>query len=434
MLYFRRVEWAIFTPFAFIRVSSRCFSRGANHVISYPGLIESLATENESKIVFFIMDGLGGLQIDDRGLTELQVAKTPHLDAMAAKSSCGLILPITYGVTTGSGPGHFALFGYDPVENNVGRGVLEAAGIGFELTDRDVAVRGNFATVDSDGNLTDRRAGRLSTEENRRICKKMKDSIEIHGVELVVQTVKEHRLLVVFRGEGLNGDIADTDPQKTGVPPLAPQAISEDAAKTVAIVKEFLNQSARVLSDEKQANMLTLRGFAKHKPYPSLQERFKLRSLCLANYPMYRGVSLLVGMDIHPVLPDFPSQIDEMKKAWRDYDFFFIHAKTTDKTGEDGNFDAKVAAIEELDGFLPRVLELQPDVLVITGDHSTPAALRSHSWHPVPVLLHSRYARRGGADQFNEVACLRGALGQFPAKELMPLALAHAERLKKFGA
>ncbi len=401
---------------------------------SYPGLIESLATENNSKIVFFIMDGLGGLQIDESGLTELQTARTPNLDGLAAKSSCGLILPITYGVTTGSGPGHFALFGYDPVENNVGRGVLEAAGIGFDLTDRDVAVRGNFATVDGDGNITDRRAGRLPTEENRRICQRMQDGIKIPGVELFVQTVKEHRLLVVFRGNGLNGDIADTDPQTTGVPPLAPQATSPDADKTVEIVKEFVNQAARLLSDEKQANMVTLRGFAKHKPYASLEERFKLRSLCLANYPMYRGVSLLIGMDIHPVLPDFPSQIDDMKRAWNDYDFFFIHAKTTDKTGEDGDFKAKVAAIEELDKYVPRVLELNPDVLVITGDHSTPAALRSHSWHPVPVLLHSRYARRGLAEQFNEVACLSGALGQLPAKELMPLALAHAERLKKFGA
>ncbi|GAB4239113.1 MAG: 2,3-bisphosphoglycerate-independent phosphoglycerate mutase [Acidobacteriota bacterium] len=400
----------------------------------YPGLIESLVTKNSSKIVFFIMDGLGGLPIDDRGTTELEAANTPHLDNLARHSSCGLLVPVAAGVTPGSGPGHFALFGYDPVENNVGRGVLEAAGIGFPLTDRDVAVRGNFATVDAGGNLVDRRAGRLPTEENQRICKKLRENIKIPGVELFVETVKEHRLLVVFRGDDLSGDLADTDPQKTGVPPLPARALTPEAEKTAKIVQSFLDQAARVLADEPQANMLTLRGFAKHKPYPSLEERFGLRALCLANYPMYRGVAFLVGMEIHPVLPDVPAQIAVMKEKWEDYDFFFLHAKTTDKTGEDGDFEAKVKAIEELDRLIPSLVDARPDVLVITGDHSTPSALRSHSWHPVPVLLHSRYSRIGGAAGFNETECARGVLGRFPARDLMPLALAHAGRLQKFGA
>lgn len=400
----------------------------------YPGLIESLATQHDSKIVFFIMDGLGGLPIAGRSRTELETARTPNLDALAKRSSCGLIIPITHGVTTGSGPGHLALFGYDPVEYNVGRGVLEAAGIGFELTDRDVAVRGNFATVDSDGNITDRRAGRLPTNENERICRKMIDGIKVPGVELFIRPVKEHRLLVVFRGDGLSGDIEDTDPQETGVPPLPAKATSEQAAKTASIVQDFVEQTARVLAGEERANMVTLRGFAKHRPYPSMLERYKLRSLCLANYPMYRGVSYLVGMDIHPVLPDVSAQIDAMREAWDRYDFFFIHAKTTDKTGEDGDYDAKVSAIEKLDDSAVRILESKPDVLVITGDHSTPSALKSHSWHPVPVLLHSEHVRLNPVDAFNEVECLKGALGQFPAKDLMAQALAHAGRLKKFGA
>ncbi|GAB4108409.1 MAG: 2,3-bisphosphoglycerate-independent phosphoglycerate mutase [Acidobacteriota bacterium] len=402
--------------------------------MNYPGLVDQLSIPGTSKIVFFIMDGLGGLPMGERTQTELQAARKPNLDALARRSSCGLIVPITHGVTTGSGPGHFALFGYDPVENNVGRGVLEAAGIGFELTDRDVAVRGNFATVDAQGNIVDRRAGRLSTEENERVCARIQAGVRIPEVELFVRPVKEHRVLVVFRGDGLSGDLEDTDPQAVGVPPLPPKGTGPEAEKTVRLVAEFVRQTAQVLKDEPKANMVTLRGFAKHKPYPSMRQRFQLRSLCLANYPMYRGVAYLVGMDIHPVLPDFASQVRVMREKWSDYDFFFIHAKTTDKTGEDGNFEAKVKAIEELDALVPEVLAAGPDVLVVTGDHSTPSALRSHSWHPVPVLLCSRYARLGLNQAFDEVECLRGALGQFPAKDLMALALAHAERLKKFGA
>lgn len=402
--------------------------------MNYPGLIDQLAIPGDSKIVFFIMDGLGGLSATGASRTELQSARKPNLDSLARRSSCGLVHPISYGVTTGSGPGHFALFGYDPVENNVGRGVLEAAGIGFPLTDRDVAVRGNFATIDAQGNLSDRRAGRLSTEENERVCARIQAGVHIPGVELFVKSVKEHRVLVVFRGEGLSGDLEDTDPQAVGVPPLPPKGLVPEAARTVEVASEFIAQTARLLSDEKRANMVTLRGFAKHKPYVGMADRFKLRSICLANYPMYRGVAFLVGMDIHPVLPDFASQVRVMREKWSEYDFFFIHAKTTDKSGEDGDYDAKVKAIEELDAMVPEVLAAGPDVLVVTGDHSTPSVLRSHSWHPVPVLLHSQYARLGANQSFDEVECLKGALGQFPAKDLMALALAHSGRLKKFGA
>lgn len=402
--------------------------------MNYPGLVDQLSIPGKTKIVFFIMDGLGGLPTADQPVTELQAARKPNLDALSRRSSCGLIVPITHGVTTGSGPGHFALFGYDPVENNVGRGVLEAAGIGFQLTDRDVAVRGNFATVDAQGNISDRRAGRLSTEENQRVSARIQAGVRIPGVEVFVQPVKEHRVLIVFRGDGLSGDIEDTDPQATGVPPLPPRAITPEAVPTAELMSEFLSQTARLLADEPKANMVTLRGIAKHKPYPSMGQRFQLRSLCLANYPMYRGVAFLVGMDIYPVLPDFAAQVRVMREKWDEYDFFFIHAKTTDKTGEDGDYAGKVRAIEELDAMVPEVLAANPDVLVVTGDHSTPSALCSHSWHPVPALLASRYARLGANQSFDEVECLKGSLGQIPAKDLMALALAHAGRLKKFGA
>jgi 2,3-bisphosphoglycerate-independent phosphoglycerate mutase len=403
-------------------------------VKDYPELIESLVETSDSKIVFFILDGVGGLPLGDGTQTELEAAHTPNLDQLVKRSSCGLLLPIAAGITTGSGPGHFALFGYDPVENNIGRGVLEAAGVGFQLTERDVAVRGNFATVDEEGRIIDRRAGRLSNEENRRICEKLRKNLTMTDVEVYVETIKEHRLLVVFRGDNLSGDIEDTDPQATAVPPLEPRAFSTEAQPTAALVAQFLRQVGTILSDEEKANMVTLRGFAKHKPYRTMMDRFRLRSLCLANYPMYRGVSFLVGMDIHPVSPSLSAAIDALKQNLNDYDFFFLHAKTPDKTGEDGDFAAKVTAIEELDRLIPKIVDLQPQVLVITGDHSTPSALCSHSWHPVPVVLASQYARLDPCHRFTETECLKGALGQFPAKDLMPLALAHAGRLKKFGA
>jgi len=403
-------------------------------VKNYPGLIEGLAEPSNTKIVFFIMDGVGGLHVADGNETELGAATTPNLDRLARRSSCGFLIPISHGVTTGSGPGHFALFGYDPVENNIGRGVLEAAGIGFELTDRDVAVRGNFATVDEQGLIVDRRAGRISDEVNQRVCKKLREGVQLDGVEVFVETVKEHRFLVVFRGDSLGGEVNDTDPQTTGVPPLEPEPRNEASRKTATIVGDFVRQAGEILSGEDAANMLTLRGIAKHKPYASMMDRYCLRSICLANYPMYRGVAFLAGMDIHPVTPNMPAALDALEKNFADYDFFFVHAKTTDKTGEDGDFAAKVAAIEELDSLIPRFQELNPDVLVITGDHSTPSALANHSWHPVPVLLASQYSRLDLAERFTELECLKGALGQLPAKDLMALALAHAGRLKKFGA
>ncbi|MFQ5824353.1 MAG: 2,3-bisphosphoglycerate-independent phosphoglycerate mutase [bacterium] len=401
---------------------------------NYQNIIDELTIENDTKIIFFIMDGIGGLHMGNYPGTELEMAKTPNLDVLVKKSSCGLLIPVSPGVTPGSGPGHFALFGYEPLESNIGRGVLEAAGISFHLTDKDLAVRGNFATVDKDGNIVDRRAGRIPTDENKRICQKLRENIKLDGVEVIIETVKDHRFLLVLRGDGLEENIFETDPQITGVPALDPEPLRPEAKKTADMVKEFIHQAKEILTNEKQANMITLRGFAKHRPYKSMKERYKLKALCIANYPMYRGVSFLIGMDIHPVTPDILSQFEALEKNYNKYDFIFLHVKTTDATGEDGNFEAKVKAIEELDAMIPKITRLNPDVLVITGDHSTPSALRSHSWHPVPVLLYSKYARIDRVERFNELECLKGALGQTLAQNLMAVALAHALRLKKFGA
>lgn len=402
----------------------------------YPDVIQELLVKNDSKIIFLIMDGVGGLAHPDKGGTELQVANTPNLDALAARSSCGVFDPVYPGITPGSGPGHFGLFGYDPLTANIGRGVLEAAGIEFELTNRDVAIRVNFATADKEGNLVDRRAGRLPTEENKRVCQKLRDGIELQemDVEVFIEPVKEHRAAVVFRGDNLSGDIEDTDPQKTGVPPKAPTASSEEGKTMIPLVTKFLDQAHKILADEPKANTMLLRGFAKYEPYPSMEERYGLNALAIANYPMYRGISLLLGMNLHPITADIRTQFEAVKEQFDKYDFFFVHVKYTDSRGEDGDFDAKVKVIEEVDGLLPLLTELNPEVMVVTADHSTPAIFKAHSWHPVPVLLHAQYARVDTVKAFNEVDCITGSLGRQPMVNLMPIALANALRLKKYGA
>jgi len=400
-----------------------------------PHMISELLVSNSTKIVFLIMDGLGGIQMEGKGGTELQAARTPHLDQLAEVSSCGLLDPVGPGITPGSGPAHFALFGYDPIQYNIGRGILEATGIDFPLTEKDVVARMNFATVDSGGKVTDRRAGRISTETNQRVCQKIHQGLKPGaGLEVIVETVKEHRGILVLRGEGLRGEIQDTDPEREGVPPLEARALAPEAKETAARVQNVLSQMGKILADEPKANMVLLRGFAKHTHYPSMKERYGLNSLAIAAYPMYRGISRLVGMTVLPSVSNLEEEFKALEENFSRYDFFFLHVKQTDSRGEDGDFDAKVAVIEEVDRYIPRVRALKPDVLVVTGDHATPAKLASHSWHPLPVILYSSYCLIDGVRQFDEVSCIQGALGRMRSVDLMPLALANARRLNKFGA
>ncbi|MGW8187539.1 MAG: 2,3-bisphosphoglycerate-independent phosphoglycerate mutase [Desulfobacterales bacterium] len=396
--------------------------------------IRNLLQPADSKIVLLVMDGLGGLP---KGLghgTELETAKTPNLDDLAKQSLCGLHQPVGPAVTPGSGPAHLALFGYDPLEYEVGRGVLSALGIGFDLKSGDVAARGNFCTVDETGSVQDRRAGRISTDKNEVLCEKLRQ-VKVDGVRLFIQTVKEYRFLLVLRGEDLNGEIEDTDPQETGVQPLKPQARRPEARQTAKLVHRFVEAARKHLADERPANMVLLRGFSQKPQWPQLGEVFGLRAAAIAGYPMYRGVGKLIGMQVLETGESLSEELDTLEKRWDDFDFFYVHVKKIDSAGEDGDFDRKVSLIEEVDRHLPRLLELKPDVLIVTGDHSTPAVLRSHSWHPVPVLFHSAYCRPDHVGHFGERACMTGGLGpRFPAKDLMPLALANAGRLRKFGA
>ena len=399
-----------------------------------PEFIDSLVVKNDTKIIFLIMDGLGGLPMGGRE-TELEAANTPNLDALARKSVCGLLDPIGYGITPGSGPAHFALFGYDPVRNNIGRGILEGAGIDFPMTDRDLLIRINFATIDKEGVVIDRRAGRIDNETNRRICGKLQENIrKISDVEIIFEPVREHRALLVLRGDGLREEMQETDPQKTGCPPLPPHALVPEAQETAVLLQKLIDKAREVLADEPKANMLLLRGYSRYRRYPYISERFGLNALAIASYPMYRGIARLLGMVIGPQPATIQEEITALRENYGKYDFFFVHVKPTDSRGEDGNFDAKVKVIEEVDSLIPLVTDLNPDVLVVTGDHSTPAALASHSWHPLPALLYSATCRPDRVERFGERDCICGGLGRMPMVHLMGLALAHAGRLEKFGA
>ncbi|HEY3966786.1 MAG TPA: 2,3-bisphosphoglycerate-independent phosphoglycerate mutase [Planctomycetaceae bacterium] len=396
-------------------------------------LMRRLHVKNESKIVLLVADGLGGLPLQPGGKTELETAKTPNLDALAAAGTLGLSTPVLPGITPGSGPGHLGLFGYDPLQFQIGRGVLEGLGIDFDLGPNDVAIRGNFCTLDGQGQITDRRAGRIASDIGAKLCAKL-DQIKVPGVEVFVRPVKEYRLVVVFRGAGLGGSVADTDPQKTGVPPLEPVARDAASQKTAEVAAAFLKQAREVLKGDAPANFFTMRGIDKKPQIPTFEEVYGLRAAAIAVYPMYRGLARLVSMKVLDAGQTLDDQCSRLAQAWNDFDFFFMHYKYTDSTGEDGNFPVKVERIEQLDAAIPKIMQLKPDVLVVTGDHSTPSKMKSHSWHPVPVLISAANCRSDACTSFGEAQCLAGGLGQFPAKYLMSLTMAHAGRLEKFGA
>jgi 2,3-bisphosphoglycerate-independent phosphoglycerate mutase len=395
--------------------------------------IKRISRTSPSKMVFLIIDGVGGLPHPKTGKTELESARRPNLNRIARDSICGLIDPVSPGITPGSAPGHLAIFGYDPIQYNVGRGVVEALGIDLELKPDDIAARGNFCTVDDKGIITDRRAGRISTDRNTELCLLL-NNIALEGAEISVLPVKEHRFVLILRGKALSPELADSDPQQTGLAPKKIEPLSPQAQKTAEIVNEFVSQARSRLQHEASANMVLLRGFSRRPDIPSIPEIYKLKPAAIATYPMYRGLARLVGMQILPGGDSITEQMNNLRHYYADYDFFFVHFKSTDARGEDGNFQAKVKAIEELDNALPSLLGLEPEVLIITGDHSTPATLAMHSWHSVPLMLKSKWCRPDNVAEYSERACLAGGMGRFPATEIMPLAMANALKLDKFGA
>lgn len=396
-------------------------------------IIKDLAVETGSKIVFIVMDGVGGLPLTPEGKTELEAANTPNLDELASKSILGLSNPVAPGITPGSGPGHLALFGYGPFEWNMGRGVLAALGIGFPLKPSDIAARINFCTVNDEGVITDRRAGRIQTPLCSELVNELRQ-IKIIGAKIFVSPIRDHRASLVIRGENLGGDISDSDPQKVGLKPKPLVGQDIGSKRTIKIANHFLLKAKKILADKKPANMVLLRGFAKYRKFPAMADTYKLNPACIAAYPMYKGVARLIGMEIIEGSETLKDEINLLKENFDKHDFFFLHVKKTDSTGEDGNFKGKVKVIEDFDNILPQILKLNPEVVVITGDHSTPAILKSHSWHPVPLLVYSKYCRPDANKEFGESSCLKGGLGIINATDIMTLAMANALKLQKFGA
>jgi 2,3-bisphosphoglycerate-independent phosphoglycerate mutase len=399
-------------------------------------LIKDLIQKNNTKIFLIVLDGLGGLPM--QGKTELEAATKPNLDFLAKQSACGLHIPVSMGITPGSGPGHFSLFGYDPIEWQIGRGVLEALGLGIELKKTDIAIRVNYATL-KDGIVKDRRAGRIPTGESRKITEMLQKKIQkIDNAEVILSPGMEHRFAIVLRFPKPlppgSASIKDTDPQKEGKPPVKVTPVTQQAAKVAKVVEKLISLITDNIKKQEKANFILLRGFSQVPDIPHFEDVYGLKSLCIATYPMYRGLAKLVGMDAPTISGETSDEIDFLKKNYDNYDFFFLHVKKVDSYGEDGNFEGKASKISEFDKDLPEILTLNPDVLIITGDHSTPSLLKSHSWHPVPVLLKSPYLLGNTCNAFTERECLKGELGIFPTVHLMTLALANAVRLKKFGA
>ena len=385
-----------------------------------------------SKIVLLVVDGLGGLAHPETGLSELETANIPNLDAMAQESACGLTTPVLPGVAPGSGPGHLSLFGYNPLKYLIGRGALEALGIDVDLQPGDVAARGNFCTVDGDGLLVDRRAGRIATELSAPLCERL-DRIELPGVHVDVFPVQDYRFVLRLRGDGLSELLSETDPQQTGVAPLPARGQTAEAEKTASLVNQFVTEAGRLLSEEQPANMVLLRGWAQLPHLPPMGEVYRLNPAGIAAYPMYRGLATVAGMEIIPTGHTFADEVETMRRHYDEHDFFFIHYKPADAAGEDGDFDAKVKRLEELDPLIPLIRELQPDVFMVAGDHATPAIMAAHSWHPVPFMINSQLTRGEGVESFDERACGRGSIGSIPATNVMLLALSHSGKLTKFG-
>ena len=395
-------------------------------------IISEISIQSDSKIILLVIDGLGGLPV--QGKTELETAHTPHLDHLAAKSACGLADPVFMGVTPGSGPAHLALFGYDPTQYILGRGILEALGSDVEVGENDLVARGNFATL-KDDLIVDRRAGRIPTEENAALCQRLNKTLKARrGMKITFYPAKEHRFVVKFSGEGLSDALTDADPQKENKPRVYTSPLSPEAAKTVKITNDFLDEVTDILKDSPRANTVLLRGFSTFPTIPTMAALYKLKPAAIANYPMYKGLAKLVGMETLKAGQDLSDLFDAAEKHYKHYDFFYIHVKKTDSAGEDRNFEAKKEAIEETDSHIPRLLALKPDVLVVTSDHSTPALLKSHSWHPNPFLLFSKNAMADKVKTFTEKECSQGYLGRFQAINAMTLMMAHARKLKKFGA
>jgi 2,3-bisphosphoglycerate-independent phosphoglycerate mutase len=398
-------------------------------------MIEDIVLANDNKIIFLILDGLGDIPNPAfEYQTPLEAARKPNIDDLARKRGVlGRIIPVDVGITPGSGPGHLSLFGYDPVACEIGRGVLEALGLNMDLQDGDLAARANFCTI-KDGLVTDRRAGRIPTEETERLCALITEKIpEVEGVRIIIKPGKSHRFAVILRGRGLSDKLSDADPHKDNKPFAYTTAKAKEADFAAQVVNTFMRKILDLLKDEKIANGALLRGFSQKPDITPFSTKYRMKALAIATYPMYRGIAKVLGMDVRHEPKAYDESIRILKENYNDYQFFFFHVKETDLAGEDGNFPEKVKAVENTDKLIPEIMGLNPQVLVMTGDHSTPCLFKGHSFHPVPLMIVTGTGETDGK-VFHEKNCILGSVGTIFSKQLMSLAMAHSMKLDKYGA
>ena len=392
---------------------------------------QTLTRYTDSKILLLVIDGLGGLPHNQTSKTELESANIPNLDKLTQESTTGIATPIQPGITPGSGPGHMSLFGYNPIKYVIGRGVLEAIGSGIKLSKKDIAVRGNFCTIDNQGVITDRRAGRISDSDASKLIQSL-SQIKVDGAHITIKHLKNHRFVLVLSGSDLNTDITPTDPLLNNLPINQASSNSPQSRKTATIINKFTQLSLDILKNETLANGIILRGFSQNLSVPKISDVYHINPIGISLYPAYRGIATMLGMKVTNQGVDFSDLIKIVRNNFNDFNFFYLHYKDTDSAGEDGDFDKKVFSLEKLDTFIPELRSIGFDVFTITGDHSTPSILSSHSWHPVPILINSNIPTSDESIHFTELECKNGDIGRIHATDIMPLTLAYAKKLIKF--
>ncbi len=402
--------------------------------------------ENSGKGILIVCDGLGDLR--EKGKTPLQAAKTPNMDRLAEHGACGLMHTIGRGIIPGSDTAHLQLFGYSTEKYYTGRGTFEALGVGIELEEGDVAFRCNFATVDEKMKILDRRAGRISTSFAKKLEQDFQN-IEIDGAKVIFKASVEHRGALVLRGKGLSHKVGDTDPHSlTRLLVSKPLEGTPEAKKTAKILNEFTKLSHEKLNSnplnegrELPANILLSRGPGIFSKAPPMEEKFGIRSACVAGGALYKGVAKFVGMDILKVKgatgakdTDLNSKADAVVSALNEYDFVFLHIKATDSFSHDGDFGGKKKFIEKIDSeVLPKLMETGANIM-ITGDHTTPCRIGDHSSHPTPFLMNGELVRHDDIKKFDEFSCANGSLGHLFGKDVMNMMVSLMGKAHIYGA
>ncbi|MCK4443355.1 MAG: 2,3-bisphosphoglycerate-independent phosphoglycerate mutase [Thermoplasmata archaeon] len=405
------------------------------------------------KILLIILDGMADRPVAVLGSkTPLQAANTPNMDWFAKNGMCGQMDPIAPGVRPGSDTSHLAILGYNPHEVYTGRGPFEAAGVGLPMEHGDIAFRCNFGTIDADGTVRDRRAGRIrkGTSEIARDL----DGMPIEGVKVIFKEATEHRAVLILRGDGLSPKVTDVDPHAVGVKYHECEALEPEAGRTAEIVNEFVERSREILADHEvnkkrlkegdfPANIILPRGSGVFPHLDSLEERFGIRSAAICGVTLIKGICRVAGMKILDVDgatggldTDMIAKGKAAIEALESYDFVFLNVKAPDICGHDGDPEGKVKVAERLDMMMSFIRkELRNDVIMaVTSDHSTPVSVRDHAGDSVPLIVYGKDIRVDEVSSYDEISVTKGILGRIRGSDLIHILLDQSGRAEKFGS